>query len=176
MKNVAENSDIVNWFFKKKFQLLVEHVFPILKITDYIARSEFQGRGSIHIHAILAADGNVTPTDLEHVIKSAQPPNEPCEIQIHEEAKQRVCDFAMNHIGLTTLHPNPDPMQWPERMPHTIDNQCLRLNIKDISDPKELSKIYESRVNLVQRHACNHNYCLSYAKRDKKNNEPKMSV
>ena len=172
MKNVAENSDIVNWFFKKKFQLLVEHVFPILKITDYIARSEFQGRGSIHIHAILAADGNVTPTDLENVIKSAQPPNEPCEIQIHEEAKQRVCDFAMNHIGLTTLHPNPDPMQWPERMPHTIDNQCLRLNIKDISDHKELSKIYESRVNLVQRHACNRNYCLSYAKRDKETNEP----
>ena len=111
MKNVAENSDIVNWFFRKNIQLLVEHVFPILKITHYIARSEFQGRGSIHIHAILAADGNVTPTDLENVIKSAQPPNEPCEIQIHEEAKQRVCDFAMNHIGLTTLHPNPDPMQ-----------------------------------------------------------------
>ena len=52
MKNVNENSDIVNWFFIKKFQLLVENVFPILKITDYIARKEFQGRGDIHIHAI----------------------------------------------------------------------------------------------------------------------------
>ena len=70
MKNVNENCDIVNWFFMKKFELLVEYVFPVLKITDYIARSEFQGRGSIHIHAILVADGNVTPKDLELAIKS----------------------------------------------------------------------------------------------------------
>ena len=83
MKNLKENSDIVNYFFKKKFQLLVEHVFPILKITDFIARSEFQGRGSIHIHAITAVDGNVTPKDMELAMKSAQPSDEPCEIQVN---------------------------------------------------------------------------------------------
>ena len=234
MKNVHENSDIVNWFFKKKFQLLVEHVFPIIKITDFIARSEFQGRGSIHIHAILAVDGNVTPKDLELAIKSTQYPDEPCEIQINEgcidstgniydenqefqsnkpsndrfdngsdeniendnpcnnqndeasdntnkisenenlkiAAEKKVCDFAVNHIGLTTLHPNHDPMQWPERMPYATDNQCLRLNIKDICDPKEISQIYESIINIVQIHTCTQNYCLCYDKRDKETNEP----
>ena len=172
MKNVHENSDTVNCFFKKKFHLLVEYVFPIMKITDFIARSEFQGRGSIHIHAILAVDGDVTPRDLELAIKSTQYPDEPCEIQINEECidstekisdenqennetfktqinklyneridngsdeyiepvipcnihidkasdntnkivqdegpkilpEKRVCDFAVNHIGLTALH------------------------------------------------------------------------
>ena len=51
MKNVNENSDIINCFFLKKFELLVLHIFPILKITDYIAKSEFQGQRAIHIHA-----------------------------------------------------------------------------------------------------------------------------
>ena len=55
--------------------MLVLHIFPILKITDYIARSEFQGRGAIHIHAIVSADGDVTPKDLELAIKSTQFPN-----------------------------------------------------------------------------------------------------
>ena len=129
MKNVNENCDIVNWFFMKKFQLLVEHVFPVLKITDHIARSEFQGRGSIHIHAILVAE-DVTPKDLEVAIKATQYPDDSYILQVdestdgtaekifHEKLKNhnniissrnKVCDFAANHIGLTTLHPNANP-------------------------------------------------------------------
>ena len=86
MKNVNENPDIVNWFFKKKFQLLVEHIFPILKITDFIVRSEFQGRGSIHIHGILAVDGDVTPKDLEMALKSTQYPDAPNNVEIYESS------------------------------------------------------------------------------------------
>ena len=36
-----------------------------------------------------------------------------------------------------------------------------------------MSKIYEQRVNLVQRHGCTYNYCLSYARKDKDTGEPK---
>ena len=304
MKNLKENSDIVNYFFKKKFQLLVEHVFPILKITDFIARSEFQGRGSIHIHAILAVDGNVTPKDMELAMKSTQSSDELCEIQVNvasadnienilEEnlennegltedlnidiscntqinqssinetstdnirnasdknianneklnengeintsniqinqssnnnsyktdnigddnletnegsneniefdnsfnleinqlsnindkttmdedpiisGQKKICNFAVNHIGLTAVHPNPNPMDWPERMPHIKDNECLRINIKDIHDPKKMTEIYESRVNLVQRHACFQGYCLKCSKKNKETNDCK---
>ena len=166
MKNVNEHSDIVNWFFIKKFNLLVENVFPILKITDYIARKEFQGRGAIHIHAIVSVDGDVTPKDLELAIKTTHYPNEPVTIQVNESldnsneetfasklkthddiisAKNKVCHFAVNHCGLTSLHPNPDPNEWPETQPHVIDTDSLRLNYKDIYDSKEPNLIYEKK-------------------------------
>ena len=74
-KNINENSDIVNWFFLKMFALLVKYIFPVIKITDYLARREFQGRGAIHIHSIVCADGDVTPNDLEWAIKSIKWPN-----------------------------------------------------------------------------------------------------
>ena len=194
MKNVNENCDIVNWFFMKKFQLLVEHVFPVLKITDHIARSEFQGRGSIHIHAILVAEGDVTPKDLELAIKATQYPDDSYILQVDEStdgtaekifqeklknhnniisSRNKVCDFAANHIGLTTLHPNANPNEWPETSPHATDSQCLRSPFKDTYESKNFSQQYEHIVNLVQRHTCSPNYCLSYAHKDKETGEPK---
>ena len=192
MKNVNENSDIVNWFFIKKFQLLVENVFPILKITDYIARKEFQGRGAIHIHAIVAADGDVTPKDLELAIKSTQYPDEPVNLQVNEVdddielqsfqakldehnsiilSRNKVADFAVNQIGLTALHPNPDPRQWVEAQPHLKDPESLKLNFKDIYNSGNAQSIYEKRVNIFQRHKCTHGYCLRYNKGNKGSNE-----
>ena len=181
MKNVKENSDIINWFFLKKFQLLVKHVFPILKITDYIARSEFQGRGAIHIHAIVSADGDVTPKDLELAIKSTEYPENDSTENITDEneyhkqldlARAKVYDFTINHIGLTNLHPNSDPNQWPEISTNVSDIQCLREYFKDVYDSEDMSKLYEARVNLLQRHSCTHHYCLSYAIKNKETNEP----
>ena len=112
-------------------------------------------------------------------IKSTQHPEEPCNILINNASnddiifsKGKVSRFAVNHAGLTNLHPNPDPSQWPETT-QAIDKQCLRMNFNEMCDSEDLSKLYESRVNLVQRHTCTPNYCLSYAKRDKETKEPK---
>ena len=71
------------------------------------------------------------------------------------------------------MHPNPDPSKWPERQPHVIDTESLRLNYKDIYNSEDAHLIIEKRVNIFQRHSCTPNYCLSYAKRDKETNEPK---
>ena len=62
--------------------------------------------------------------------------------------ENKVCDFCVFHIGLTALHPNYDPTQWPERLKDIIDKECLRYNIKDIKD-EDLPKHYEKVVNLV---------------------------
>ena len=164
MKNVNENSDIANWFFLKKFKLLVKHIFPILKITDYIARSEFQGRGAIHIHAIVAVAGDVTPKDIELAIKSTD--ENDCLTEIHS-ARGKLSDFVSNHIGLVSMHPNCNPSEWPEITKNVTDNECLRVNFQDFYDSEDITKIYESRVNLVQRHKCTPNYCLLNKNKDK---------
>ena len=38
---------------------------------------------------------------------------------------------------------------------------------------KKMTEIYESRVNLVQRHACFQGYCLKCSKKNKETNECK---
>ena len=54
MKAINENSDIVNAYFNKKVELIFKHVLkPIFGATDYIARYEFQNRGTIHCHMII---------------------------------------------------------------------------------------------------------------------------
>ena len=88
-------------------------------------------------------------------------------------SRNKVCDFAANHIGLTTLHPNPNPNEWPEKSPHVVNSQCLRTPFSDTYKANNFSKTYEEIVNLVQRHACTNQYCLSYANKDKETGEPK---
>ena len=97
-------------------------------------------------------------------------------IKAHKEiiaARDKVCDFAANHIGLTALHPNSNPNEWPEKSPHVKDPHCLRIPFNDIYKANNFSKVYEQRVNLVQRHNCTNNYCLSYAHKDKDTGDPK---
>ena len=181
-KNINENSDIVNWFFLKMFALLVKYIFPVIEITDYIARREFQGRGAIHIHAIVCVDGDVTPEDLEMAIKSMKPPgNKNADNQIDEteylenlhSARVKVNNFASNHVGLTAIHPNSDLNEWPERLPNVTDNQCLREYFTEFYDSEDIVKKYETTVNILQRHKCTCSYCLVYEKRQKETNDPK---
>ena len=43
-KAVRDNQDVVAWHFFNRIQLLMKHVLPTMKITDYIIRYEVQHR------------------------------------------------------------------------------------------------------------------------------------
>ena len=123
----------------------------------------------------------MTSKDLELAIKSTQYPDDSYMLHIDEStdgaaekifqeklenhnkiisSRNKVCDFAVNHIGLTTLHPNPNQNEWPETSPHVTDSQCLRTPFENTYEAKNFSEKYEQIVNLVQRHDCSPNYCI----------------
>ena len=67
LKAISENADICNFFFRKKLKLLFTHVLqPLLNVTDYKIRFEFQHRGSIHAHMVVVIENGITAIDLQN--------------------------------------------------------------------------------------------------------------
>ena len=84
------------------------------------------------------------------------------DMQRVEPRRQRVVDFVINHAGISAVHPELDPKQWPEGQnvaPPSIN--CLRTTYKDATcTPETLITDLINLINRVQRHGCKIKYCL----------------
>ena len=81
-----------------------------------------------------------------------------------EEQRRLVEEFAGLRLGLTAVHPERDPLQWPppegENREKPREN-CLRVLFSDLfNDPEKLQEDCVMLANRVQRHKCDRKYCL----------------
>ena len=84
------------------------------------------------------------------------------------ESWQKVIDFAVNHVGVSSVHPQVDPKLWPGPEGQNVSKpatNCLRRNYLDVvtSDKSILWSIlwfYDHLINRVQLHGCRLIYCL----------------
>ena len=66
----------------------------------------------------------------------------------------------MNTLGVTRIHPQEDPVQWPPPLGQNVHvplSNCLRKRFQDIED---YSTQYELLINRAMIHKCTLNYCL----------------
>jgi hypothetical protein len=81
-----------------------------------------------------------------------------------EEQRHLVEEFASLRLGLTAVHPEPNPQQWPPPEGPNRERpsvNCLRMLFTDLfQDPERLLEDCIMLANRVQRHKCDKKYCL----------------
>jgi hypothetical protein len=91
-------------------------------------------------------------------------------------AREKIIKFATEHIGISAIHPNLDPHEWPPPYGQKVYqalNNSLKQKLQEIAvDETKLMDDYESLINLVQIHKCMKNYCLKPKHQKKKNDTP----
>ena len=147
-------------------------------------RSEYQGRKALHWH-IAARMKDLSLTDNRKAFKvygsdvrssedsfSQEEENQeenyedvsPEEQASILESRQKVVEFAVNHLGLSSVHPQENPKQWPGPEGQNVSKpltNCLRKNYLNVITRKGgVLEDYENLVNRVQLHGCRLSYCL----------------
>ena len=184
-RNINDNGHIVDWLGNKRLELLMKHVLKdVLGVLDWIVRSEYQGRKALHWH-IAARMKGLSLTDIRKAFKvygfdvrssedsfSQEEENQeenyedvsPEEQALILESRQKVVEFAVNHLGLSSVHPQENPKQWPGPEGQNVSKpltNCLRKNYLDvITSEGGVLEDYENLVNRVQLHGCRLSYCL----------------
>ena len=143
------------YFRKLLEELFEHILKPVYGVKDYFRRYEFQFRGSIHGHMVVEMKNGPTAKDLrDSLIKEGYPKPEQApksdddftETTFKEEngkiievktrmkrtyieatlnARENMIRFGVKEVGISAVHPNPDPHQWPA--PHG----------QNVSKPKE---------------------------------------
>jgi hypothetical protein len=188
-KAVNDNAGIVSDMFVTKVNLLFKHVLePILGVKEKVVRYEFQHRGAIHAHCLLVVEGGPSHHDLvmgfqtklkeqaDKFLADARKATgisddyiagcmaDVAENQAIIAAREKIINFATEHIGISAVHPNLDPHEWPPPYGQNVYqnlNNSLRQNLRDFADSGALLiEDYENLINVVQIHKCMRNYCL----------------
>ena len=81
------------------------------------------------------------------------------------EAERRLVEeFSSLRLGLTAVHPEPNPLQWPQPEGRNREKprvNCLRMMFSDLfQDPERLREDCILLANRVQRHKCDKKYCM----------------
>ena len=169
--NIKRHADIVDAYFKHRIDVLLDKVLPAIGAREHICRYEVQARGTIHAHILLHVEGGPSHQDLLDAFHMVDPPER------HEEVKatrDEVARFASHTLGITGMHPNPTPQEWPG--PYGQDVQrpatnCLRERFLNLETPAECKEQYEKLCNRCMLHHCREAYCLSKQRRDKTTRE-----
>ena len=190
-KAIRENAHIINFFGTKRLQLVIKHVLEeVLGVSHWILRHEYQSRSSLHWHLAVRMEGLLLAdaekafknyrfdldwdeTDLTEMEREnpemqkllrTHPVVSAGEQQRVEEARRRTVDFATNHLGISEVHPQPDPKEWPGPEGQALSApqiNCLTDNFLNFADnPDYLAADYERLCNRVQLHRCTKTYCL----------------
>jgi hypothetical protein len=185
---LQQNGHIVDFFGNRQLQLVIEHVLcRTLGISHWFVRNEYQSRGTLHWHMVACMDGieaetarkafkkyrfDMVSTDQQNFeedeefqrIMAKYPPVTPAEQAEIEQARLDVATFATDHVGLSEVHPQPNPRLWPLPEGQAAEEpatNCLRLDNLDIVRSEEfLANDLELLTNRVQLHKCTRNYCL----------------
>ena len=185
-----QNGGIVDWFAQKKITLLTEKVLrEALGIVDYIIRSEYQSRSSVHWHMA----GRMVGLSMDDIKRACAKYDfdvqllDPAEFSSQEmrdyekklkkdgyvfdhpqtdEFKQEVLDsrdkvikFATQKFGLSSCHPQADPKLWPGPEGQAVSRPRTNCLRTSFPDVQDLEEDYESLVNRVQLHTCTRAYC-----------------
>ena len=168
-------------------QLFEHILKPIYGVKEYFIRYEFQFRGSIHAHMVVLMGNGPTAKDLRHSnMKEGYPKTEKAPVSdddytetTYEEengklkeintrmkrtyseatlnARENMIRFAIEQAGISAVHPNPDPHQWPA--PHGQNVSKPKVNIMRDQfnipkDDKERDEKLEKIINRVMLHNC----------------------
>jgi hypothetical protein len=201
---VNSNAAIVVDYFIERVEALLKHVLvPVFGIKEKIVRYEWQHRGCIHAHILLSVNGGPSQEELTLAFKtkvnekvqeeldkllecSDSPPDTilAAENGLHllkkvNAAREKVVKFGTEHLGLSGIHPDLDPYNWPppygQNTTSPFEN-CLRKRLDDIvGDDKRLIEDYESLITRIQIHACWVNYCLKPTGKTKEKKDKKGS-
>ncbi|KAL8586175.1 hypothetical protein ACOMHN_057737 [Nucella lapillus] len=166
MKALNDNPDKVDSYFSERLQVLLKHVMPILGALYWIIRFEVQARGTIHAHLLIGVKGGPSKHDLEKA-RTKNDAYQKCtgdEKREIDECKDNVLTCSCANLGISTMHPRPDPANWSGpygQDVHTPAVNILRQRFLDVShNPDELQERYEKLVNRVMLHHCRDGYCL----------------
>ncbi|KAL8559939.1 hypothetical protein ACOMHN_016985 [Nucella lapillus] len=166
MKALNDNPDKVDSYFSERLQVLLKHVMPILGALYWIIRFEVQARGTIHAHLLIRVKGGPSKHDLEKA-RTKNDAYQKCtddEKREIDECRDNVLTCSCANLGISTMHPRPDPANWPGpygQDVHTPAVNILRQRFLDVShNPDELQGRYEKLVNRVMLHHCRDGYCL----------------
>ncbi|KAL8583186.1 hypothetical protein ACOMHN_053699 [Nucella lapillus] len=166
MKALNDNPDKVDSYFSERLQVLLKHVMPILGAFYWIIRFEVQARGTIHAHLLIGVKGGPSKHDLEKA-RTKNDAYQKCkddEKREIDECRDNVLTCSCANLGISTMHPRPDPANWPGpygQDVHTPAVNILRQRFLDVShNPDELQERYEQLVNRVMLHHCRDGYCL----------------
>ncbi|KAL8588035.1 hypothetical protein ACOMHN_065040 [Nucella lapillus] len=166
MKALNDNPDKVDLYFSERLQVLLKHVMPILGALYWIIRFEVQARGTIHAHLLIGVKGSPSKNDLEKA-RTKNDAYQKCtddEKREIDECRDNVLTCSCANLGISTMHPRPDPANWPGpygQDVHTPAVNILRQRFLDVShNPDELQERYEKLVNRVMLDHCRDGYCL----------------
>ncbi|KAL8605082.1 hypothetical protein ACOMHN_018883 [Nucella lapillus] len=166
MKALSDNPDKVDSYFSERLQVLLKHVMSILGALYWIIRFEVQARGTIHAHILIGVKGGPSKHDLEKA-RTKFDAYQKCtddEKREIDECRDNVLTCSCANLGISTMHPRPDPANWPGpygQDVHTPAVNILRQRFLDVShNPDELQERYEKLVNRVMLHHCRNGYCL----------------
>ncbi|KAL8598153.1 hypothetical protein ACOMHN_043224 [Nucella lapillus] len=166
MKALNDNPDKVDSYFSGRLQVLLKHVMPNLGTLYWIIRFEVQARGTIHAHLLIGVKGCFSKHDLEKA-RTKNDAYQKCtddEKREIDECRDNVLTCSCANLGISTMHPRPDPANWPGpygQDVHTPADNILRQRFLDVShNPDELQERYEKLVNRVMLHHCRDGYCL----------------
>ena len=179
MKTVNANIDIVNAYLIKKVNLLWKHVLkPKFGGEDFIFRFEFQNRGSIHCHMVISVKHGPSYCEME-LARKALPNFAECKNQEEFDeaaelaekinaAKKRIEEFNSHIMGVSAIHPEFDPFNWPSPYGHNIykpAKNVLRELFQNIKDsPSQLYELYTMLINRMMLHKCKMGNCLNLKK------------
>ena len=190
-KALRDNPHIVNEIGYRKIQLFIKEVLEnVMGVTHWILRSEFQSRGALHWHMAGSMKG-IHLEDMQRAFKKYRhdltinidiEPDEDdpvrrewekmleahpiisAEEQVAvKESRKKVVDFTCNHVGITEIHPQPDPKLWPGPYGQAINAPIINCLTQDFCDTQLTEQLsnedYERLVNRVQLHTCKRAYC-----------------
>ena len=170
--NLQKHADIVDWYFYHRLQALLKHVMPLMGVKDWIVRYEVQARGTIHAHLLVRVKDGPSNKELEHAYL-VPPKTDGALRQTIVEAQTKIIDFSTQVLGISAIHPNPEPSQWPGpygQNVHTPPSNCLRARFNCLNNTMEKREQYENLINRCMLHQCKEGYCLNRSKRDPEGN------
>ncbi|KAL8608853.1 hypothetical protein ACOMHN_066029 [Nucella lapillus] len=115
MKALNDNPDKVDSYFSERLQVLLKHVMPILGALYWIIRFEVQARGTIYAHLLIGVKGGPSKHDLEKA-RTKNDAYQKCtddEKREIDECRDNVLICSCANLGISTMHPRPDPANWP---------------------------------------------------------------
>ena len=169
-KNLRKYPDIVVTYLHHRVHTMLQFFWKPLGLKDHIIRYEVQNRGTMHAHMLLCLKKSVSTMELQKAFikPTVDMPN--AEKLANKEAKEKLIDFSVNTLGVSAVHPNPDPKQWPSPFGSNIycpPQNCLRQRFLDIND---MNAQYENLINRVMIHMCRFGICLNDKRKDSSGN------
>ena len=152
--NLRKYPDIVVTYLHHRIHTMLKFFWKPLGLQEYIIRYEAQNRGTIHAHMLLSLEKGISNEELQKAFRETNGEMPVIEKVDIEQAKKKLIEFSVNTVGITAMHPNPDPKEWPSPYGSNVycpPQNCLRQRFLDIIDMKSQ---YENLVNRVMIHDC----------------------